>query len=44
MFEHFTANNLILQNRSSFKPGNSCITQTLSMTHKIHQSFDNGEI
>ena len=44
MFERFTANNLILPNRSGFKPGNSCITQTLSITQKIYQSFDNGEI
>ena len=39
MFEHFTANNLISPNQSDFKSGNSCITQTLSITRKIYQSL-----
>ena len=36
----FTKNGLIPQNQSGFKPGNSCINQPLSITHKIQQLFD----
>ena len=35
-------NNLILQNQSGFKPGDSCINQLLSITHEIYNSFDEG--
>ena len=35
-------NNLILPNRSGFKPGDSCISQLLSLTHEIYNSFDEG--
>ena len=38
----FTANNLISKNQSGFKPGDSCINQLLSITHKVFTSFDNG--
>ena len=41
MFEYFTENNLISDNQSGFKPGDSCICQLLSITHEIYQSFDN---
>ena len=40
MFEFFTENNLISDNQSGFKPGDSCINQLLSITHEIYQSFD----
>ena len=40
MFEFFIANNLISKNQSSFRPGDSCINQLLSITHEIYQSFD----
>ena len=40
MFELFTKNNLISDNQSGFKPGDSCVNQLLSITHKIYQSFD----
>ena len=40
MFEFFTKNNLISDNQSGFKPGDSCINQLLSITHEIYQSFD----
>ena len=40
MFEFFTENNLISGNQSSFKPGDVCINQLLSITHEIYQSFD----
>ena len=42
MFKFFTENNLILQNRSGFKPGDSCTNQLLSITHQIYKSFDDG--
>ena len=42
MFKFFTSNNLISPNQSRFKPGDSCINQLLSITHKIYKSFDGG--
>ena len=33
---------LIPQNQSGFKPGDSCINQLLSITHEIYKSFDDG--
>ena len=35
-------NNLVSPNQSGFKPGDSCISQLLSITHKIFQSFNEG--
>ena len=43
MFTFFTENSLISQNQSSFKPGDSCTNQLLSITHQIYKSFDGGE-
>ena len=40
MFEFFIRNELISQNQSCFKPGNSCINQHLAITHEIYKSFD----
>ena len=31
-----------MQKQSGFKPGDSCINQLLSITHKIYNSFDEG--
>ena len=42
MYEFFTENNLICPKQSGFKPGDSCINQLLSITHKIYKSFDDG--
>ena len=42
MFEFFTENELISQNQSAFKPGDSCISQLLSITNDIYQSLDDG--
>ena len=42
MFGFFLENDLISQHNSSFKPGDSCINQLLSITHDIYQSFDEG--
>ena len=42
MFEFFIENDLISQHQSGFKPSDFCINQPLSITHKIHQSFDDG--
>ena len=42
MFTFFTENNLISQNHSGFKPGNSSTNQLLAITHKIYKSFDEG--
>ena len=42
MFGFFIENDLISQHQSGFKPGDSCINQLLSITHKIYQSFDEG--
>ena len=35
-------NDLISQNQSGFKPGDSCINQFLSSTHETYKSFDDG--
>ena len=40
MFEFFTENNLISDNKSGLKPGDSYVNQLLSITHEIYQSFD----
>ena len=40
MFEFFKKNNLISDDQSGFKPGDSCVNQLLSITHEIYQSFD----
>ena len=42
MFEFFTENELISHNQSGFKPGDSCISQLLCITHDIYQSLDDG--
>ena len=42
IYEFFTENNLISPNQSGFKPGDSCITQLLSITHEIYKSFNDG--
>ena len=42
MLRFFTSNNLISPNQSGFKPGDSCINQLLSITHKLYKSFDDG--
>ena len=40
MFEIFIGNDLLSQNQSGFKPGDSCINQLLTITHEIYKSFD----
>ena len=40
MFGFFIRNDLISQNQSGFKPGDSCINQLLAITHEIYKSFD----
>ena len=40
MFEFFIRNDLISQNQSGFKSGDSCINQLLAITHEIYKSFD----
>ena len=40
--EYFIENDLISQNQSGFKAGDSCINQLISITHEIYQSFDDG--
>ena len=40
MFQFFTKSNLISDNQSGFKPGDSCVNQLLSITYGIYQSFD----
>ena len=40
LLEYFIDNDLISQNQSGFKQGNSCLNQLISITHEIYQSFD----
>ena len=42
MFEFFKENEQISHNQSGFKPGDSCISQLLCITHNIYQSLDDG--
>ena len=42
IFEYLTTNELISDNQSGFKLGDSCVNQILSITHEIYQSLDNG--
>ena len=42
MFRFLIENDLIFQHQASFKPGDSCINQLLSISHEIYQSFDEG--
>ena len=39
IFNFLLENNLILSNKSGFKPGDSCINQIFYITHKICNSF-----
>ena len=40
IFKYFIENDLTSQNQTGFKPGNSCISQLIPITHEIYQSFD----
>ena len=40
MFTYFIENNLISENQSGFKLGESCVNQLLAITHEIFSSFD----
>ena len=40
MFGFFSRNDLISQNQSGFKPGDSCINQLLAITRETYKSFD----
>lgn len=42
MYPYLIGNNPMSQNQSSFKQGDSCINQFLSITYEIYNSFDNG--
>ena len=42
MFTFFTENNLISPNQSGFRSGDSCVNQSLAITHEIYKSFDEG--
>ena len=39
---YFIHNNLISPNQCSFKTGDSCINQLISITHEMHKSCDDG--
>ena len=41
MFTYFVENNLISENQSGFKPGDSCVNQLLAITYEILSTFDN---
>ena len=40
MFTYFIENNLISDSQSGFNPGDSCVNQSLAITHEIFSSFD----
>ena len=41
-FEYFIEKDLVSQNQSDFKSGDSWINQLISITHEIYQCFDDG--
>ena len=41
LYNHLISNNLISENQSGFRPGDSCTNQLLSLTNDIHAAFDN---
>ena len=40
LFEHLKTNDLLVNCKSGFLPGDSCISQMLSITHDIYKAFD----
>ena len=40
VFLYLESNNLLTPNQSGFRPNNSCISQLLSIVHKIYSDFD----
>ena len=40
IYNHLVTNNLISNNQSGFRPGDSCTNQLLSLIHEIHKAFD----
>ena len=40
IYEHLTANKLLSDKQSGFRPGDSTINQLLSITHKIYNAFE----
>ena len=40
IFNYFIKNNLFTKSQSGFVPGDSCISQLLSITHEIYKSYD----
>jgi len=40
LYDHFFSNNLISDNQSGFRRGDSTIKQLLSICHEIHEAFD----
>ena len=40
LFEFFIENNLLSNNHSGFRPGDSCVNRLLSINNEIYQSSD----
>ena len=40
LYNYFEGNDLFSKSQSSFCKGNSCMSQLLSITHKIFEGFD----
>ena len=40
LFEHLKTNDILVNCQSGFLPGDSCISQLLSITHDIYKAFD----
>ena len=40
IFSYLELNNLLSQNQSGFRPGDSCVSQLLNITHEIFLAFD----
>ena len=40
IFKHLESNNLLANQQSGFRPGDSCVNQLISITHEIFSAFD----
>ena len=43
LYSYLNANNLITNNQSVFRPGNSTTNQLLYLVNEIHQAFENAK-
>ena len=40
IYKHLESNKLLANQQSGFRPGDSCVSQLISITHEIFSAFD----